>query len=492
MTHILFDPHATRPTTEAAHESMARVRLAQREWARSSVRDRAARMRGLRRALVARMDDIIETVHAEVGKPRMEGLVHEVFITAAHLENLERDAGRILRPERARSWPLIHKRAERWLEPYGVIGIIGPANFPFFLTAMPTFAALMAGNGVVLKPSERAPRTARLLESIVREAIPELPDIFMLLQGGGEMGAALVEAVPDKLVFIGSLDTGRRVASAAAERVIPLLLELGANDAGIVCEDGDAERAAAAIVWAATANTGQICMSVQRALVHERVYDRFVEQARQEMERIRFPEDVGELQAGGQLAAISELVRDAISRGARLLKGGVPARELPPLYPPTLLVDVDEGSALHRRELFGPVLAVTRVASDEDAVRIANASPFGLNASVWSKDAERARRIAARLRTGAVVINDVLSYMGMNLPYGGVGASGFGRLLGREGLLEFVRTKAVVTARPLLRREPYWYPYTRQRYELLRRAFSAVYGVGLKNRVRGLRRRKAD
>lgn len=486
MTNLL--PTDVMPTTasEAAAAAVLRAREAHRRWRAVPLPTRIARMRLLRRALIDRMDDIVETVHEEIGKPRSECVVHEVAVIAALLRFFQLEGQRTLARKRVSTWPLVHKTGEKWYEPFGVIGVIAPANFPFLLTALPTFSALMAGNTVVLKPSERVPRSARLLASLVRDAIPEHRDILMLLEGGAAEGQSLVRAGVDKLVFIGGIDAGRQVAALAAEQLTPLILELGANDVAVVCDDADLERAAAGTVWAATANTGQICMSLRRALVHASVYERFLQLAGAEMARIGMPEGAGALNAGGQVHRLEELVADARARGARILIGGTPVSQVPPIYPPTLIADAREECALHRREIFGPVLAVTSVEDDVDAVRIARLSPYGLNSSIWSRDTVRARMLAERLNCGAVVINDVMTNMGLPLPYGGTGFSGYGRLLGTEGLLEFVRTKSVVDSWLTLRREPYWYPYTQSRYRRLHRLVRATFAVGLAKRIRAI------
>jgi succinate-semialdehyde dehydrogenase / glutarate-semialdehyde dehydrogenase len=468
----------------AALQAVQRASAAQKLWSRRAPEERASRMRRLRAALLSRIDDVIEAANRDVGKPRTEGLMHEVVLTASLLRFLEREMPRVLRSRRVATWPFLHKSAVVRQEPYGVIGVISPANFPFFLAALPTLSALAAGNAVVLKPSERAPLTGRLLESIVREAMPEHPDLLMLLEGGAEEGEALIRSGVQKLVFIGGGSTGRRVAAVAAGELIPCVLELGANDVAIVRADADLERAAAGIVWAATANTGQVCMSMQRALVHADVYDEFVARAEVEMRRIRTPDDIGHLGAGGQLEVIERIVSDARSRGARVLVGGATLSIEPPIYPPTLIVDAGEECALHREEIFGPVLAVTPVADDGEALRLTESSSFGLSASIWSADAARARALARALRCGAVVINDVLANMGLAVPYGGVGSSGYGRLLGEEGLREFVRPKSIVGTRASLQREPYWYPYDVKRFRQLHRLVRATYDVGFMKRLR--------
>lgn len=467
--------------------AVARARGAQAEWGALSPRERARRMRPVRALLVRLLDEVVDAIHRDTGKPRTEALT-EAIITANLLRTLERRAPRVLRPRRVGSGAIVSKRGRKTYEPYGVVGVISPWNYPFLLPAIPVFDALFAGNAVVLKPSEVTPAAGRLLGALVREGVPGHPHLLEVVEGEGAVGAALVRSGVDKVAFIGSTEAGRRVAVAAAERLVPVVLELGANDVAIVCEDADVERAAAGIVWGAVANAGQVCISVERVLVAEPVYERFLSAAAEEIRRLRVGAEgegeVSRLIHPPQLRVVEEAVRDAVGKGARVVEGGRVLDPEGPVYAPTLLAGVGEDAALHRRETFGPVLPVTPVRSEEEAVRIANAGPFGLNASVWTGSASRARRIAGRLRAGAVTVNDALITFGMaELPYGGVGESGFGRLLGDEGLLEFSRTRSLVEPRFLLRRELYWFPYGEEKYRLLARLARLALGVGWRGRL---------
>jgi len=477
--------------TEASEvaAAVARARMAQGAWAALSPRARARRLVALRRVLVERLDDIVEVVQAETGKPRLEGLAHEVLIVANLLRTYERRAPALLAPRRVGSGLLVTKSGTKFYEPYGVIGVISPWNFPFSLPAIPTVSALFAGNAVVLKPSEVTPRSGALLGELVRQALPEFPDLVQVVEGAGEVGAALVRAPVDKLVFIGSEATGRRIMRDAAETLTPVLMELGSNDVAIVCEDANVERAAAGIVWGAVANAGQVCMATERALVAQAVYDPFVAAVRRELAALRLgrgPDaDVGPLIAENQGGILDGIVADAEQHGARVERPGGAAGD--GLYPPTLILDTSEAMLFHRTEAFGPLLPVLAVPDDAAAVRIARAGGFGLNASIWTRSRRRAERIAAALPTGSVMVNDVLANFGMSqLPYGGVGRSGFGRLQGDEGLLEFVRVKAVATSRIRFRREPFWFPYRAGTYRLARRLLGAWFAPGLAARLRAL------
>ncbi|HKP75260.1 MAG TPA: aldehyde dehydrogenase family protein, partial [Longimicrobiaceae bacterium] len=296
-------------------------------------------------------------------------------------------------------------------------------------------------------------------------------------------GAALVRGGVQKLAFIGSTETGKKVLAAAAETLTPVVLELGANDVAIVCEDADLERAAAGIVWGAMSNAGQVCMSVERALVPERVYDRFAAAVRREVEALRLTSgggeyDVGRLIFPPQREIVQRAVDDAVARGARVVAGGRVRSGDGPVYEPTLIVDATPEMALNTCETFGPVLPLVKVRDEDEAVRVANAGPYGLNASVWTKSKSRGRRIAGQLQAGMVMVNDVLMNFGIpELPYGGVKQSGFGRMMGDEGLLEFSQVKGVADTKVAFKRELFWFPYRPRQLALLKRITRLAFGT---------------
>ena len=462
--------------------AVERARKAQVAWGALSVRERVRRMRALRGLLVRRMDDVIAVVRAETGKPAVEALGHEVMIVAGLIKAYEKRAPRVLKPRRVGTGILVNKGGTKLQEPYGVIGIISPWNFPFSMPGIPTVAALFAGNSVVIKPSEVTPRTGALLAELAREAIPDHPELVQVVQGRGDAGAALVRAGVAKIAFIGSPATGRKILAGAAETLTPVVMELGANDVSIVCEDADLDRAAAGVVWGSMSNAGQVCMSVERALVPDRIYDRFAAAVRREMEALRVgggdDVDVGRLIFSPQRAIIQRTVDDAVAQGGRVVTGGRVASEEGPVYAPTLILDATPAMALNTSETFGPVLPLVRVKDEDEAVRLANAGPFGLNASVWTSSRAKGRRIAGRLQAGMVMINDVLINFGIpELPYGGVKQSGFGRMMGDEGLLEFSQVKAVADTRVALKRELFWFPYRPKQLAMLKRLTRIAFGT---------------
>ncbi|HEX6751807.1 MAG TPA: aldehyde dehydrogenase family protein [Longimicrobium sp.] len=475
-------PRAAPSADDAVHDAVARARAAQPAWAALTVRERARRMKALRGTLIRRMDDVIAVIREETGKPAVEAMGHEVLIVAGLIKAYEKRAPRVLRRKRVGTGILLNKGGTKLYEPYGVVGVISPWNFPFSMPGIPTVAALFAGNAVVIKPSEVTPRTGAMLAELAREAMPEHPDLVQVVQGAGDVGASLVRSGVEKIAFIGSPATGRKILAGAAETLTPVVMELGANDVTIVCEDADLERAAAGVVWGAISNAGQVCMSVERALVPECIYDRFAGAVEAEMRRLRVggtgEYDVGRLIFPPQREIIQHTVDDAVAQGARVVMGGEAVSDEGPVYAPTLIVDATPAMALNTRETFGPVLPLVRVKDEDEAVRIANAGPFGLNASVWTRSRAKGRRIARRLQAGMVMVNDVLINFGIpELPYGGVKQSGFGRMMGDEGLLEFSQVKAVADTRIAFPRELFWFPYGAKKLALLKRIARTVYGT---------------
>ena len=345
----------------------------------------------------------------------------------------------------------------------GVIGIIAPWNFPFHLAAFPAISALIAGNAVVVKPSEITPDAGELLRELFA-AVGLEGTVAHVVQGDGAVGAALCRADVDKLFFTGSLATGRKVMAAAAERPIPVELELGGKDAMIICEDAPLERAARACVWGGVMNAGQMCVSVERVLVADAVHDRFVALVDEELARVRMgssgEDDIGPMVTADQRAIVERHVDDARALGATVVRGGSrPALE-GCFYAPTLITGVTEAMEIYREETFGPVLPVIRVADEDEAVRLANDHKYGLTASVWTRSARRGLALASRVEAGHVNVNDLVASVGNPaLPFGGVKASGFGRYHGDEGLLTFCHQRAIMAQRAWMPREPYWFPY---------------------------------
>lgn len=464
------EPATGRPLGEVPIHDMASVREAveaargaQRRWAELAPRERRRALMGLHRILGARAGELADLVHAETGKPEVEAL-SEVVVVLDHLAHVARIAPRELRRRRVSPGWMFWKGASMVREPWGVVGVIAPWNFPLVLTAEPTITALAAGNAVVVKPSEYTPFSALRLLELVREAgLPQ--GVVQVVTGGGATGDALVRSGVDRIVFVGSSATGRRVMSAAAEGLVPVTLELGGKDAAIVLEDADLDRAARGIVWGAFYNAGQACLSVERVYVVDSVHDALVTRVAARARELRAGwgpgTDVGPMVTPFQVRTVEEHLTDALNRGARIVAGGGRTDPASNTLLPTVLVNVDERMKVLREETFGPLLPVMRVRDQEEALARVNEGNYGLFASVWTGDRRRGEELARRIRAGGVSVNDVISHWAVpGLAMGGVGESGFGRARGAEGLREMSRVKSILVDRGGLTREPWWFPYS--------------------------------
>jgi acyl-CoA reductase-like NAD-dependent aldehyde dehydrogenase len=424
--------------------AVARAREAARWWADLGYAGRRQRLLRYRSVLATRLGELAALVRREGGKPEAEAIV-EAGAAIDHIAWAATHARQVLGQRKVRSSLLMAEHAA-YLEylPYGVIGVIGPWNYPVLTPVGSIGYALAAGNAVVFKPSEYTPAVGQWLVDRFAEVVPEQP-VLQIVYGTGEVGAALCRSGVDKLAFTGSTATGRKVMAACAETLTPVLLECGGKDAMIVEADANLDAAASACVWGGMTNAGQTCVGIERVYVAEAVYDdflaRLVDRARQLKVGIGDDADFGPITMPGQIDVIRRHIDDAIASGGRAVLGG-PEAVQPPYVKPTILVDVPEDSTAVREETFGPTLTVTRVRDGDEGVDRANASRYGLGGSVFSRS--RGMELARRLRSGMTSVNATLAFAGLpNLPFGGVGDSGFGRIHGADGLREFSRPKAI-------------------------------------------------
>ena len=463
---VLGELDSAGPTEVRA--AVARAHAAQLEWDAWGIHNRVKVMRRFQQILLAHKTDIARRITQEAGKPLVEALLTEVLVVLDATRFLIENAFAILREEKLTHGNLAMKtKSGRILrEPYGVVGIISPWNYPFSIPATEALAALVAGNAVVLKPSELTPLIALELQALLREAgVPD--DIFQVLPGDGETGAALVRSEISKLIFTGSVTTGRRIAQVAAERLLPVVLELGGKDPMIVLEDADIDVASSGAVWGAFMNAGQTCLSVERCYVHQSLYSVFLEACAEKVRKLRVghgidpASEIGPMIHERQVRVVETQIEDAKQRGARVLVGGTRLRELgPTFFAPTVLADVDHNMRVMQEETFGPVLPVTPFREETEAVRRANDSDFGLAASIWTRDRARGERLARQINAGTVMVNDAVSCFSISeAPHGGVKASGLGRTHGRWGLEEMVRVKYVDSDRLPRIKKIWWFGY---------------------------------
>jgi len=442
-----------RHTADDVIAAVRRARAAQPAWAARPFRERARVYTRFHDLILDRQAELFDVIQSESGKSRRDAFV-ELFAVASEARYYTSHGGRFLRPRRVKSGIPLRDRSMVVYQPVGVVGIISPWNFPFILSMCDAIPALLAGNGVIIKPSSQTPLTAlwgyRLL---VECGMPE--DLMQIVTGpAAELANALVDHV-DFLMFTGSTDVGRKMAVRAARRLIPFSMELGGKNAAIVLPDADLKHAARVIIEGTFNNTGQMCIAFERAFVHEAIYGPFVEELVRQVGTLRlgtdrnFNCDVGSLVSREQLDTVQSYVQDAVSKGATVLAGGKARPDLGPyFYEPTLLTDVTAGMMLHAEETFGPVLAIYRVASEEEAIRLANDSRYGLHAAVLCGNRRHGEQVARRLQSGSVCVND--SYMNwavMDGPMGGFKESGIGRRHGPEGIRKFCEPQIIITNR---------------------------------------------
>src|SRR5262245_32381595 len=412
--------------------ALTRARQAYRAWSTLSIKERARVLLAARDGFISEREELIGLLCAETGKPRLEAIVEITYVCDV-LTFYAKQGRRFLADQRVKPHLLRNKKVTVHYRPRGVIGMITPWNFPLILTIGESIPALMAGNTVIIKPSEWTPliamRGAGLLHSTFNAC--GLPaDILQILNGRGETGAALVDEA-DMIAFTGSVRTGKIVAERAARRLVPLSLELGGKDPMIVLRDADLERAANAAVWGAFTNSGQVCISVERVYVEDAIADEFTRRVVEKTRALRQGSDVGEVETRvdvgamtypKQVETVEDHIADARLRGARILTGGQRNPNLSGRYfEPTVLSDVNHSMKVMTEETFGPVLPIMRVRDEDEALRLANDSRYGLNASVFTRDKAKGERIAAQVEAGITCVNDVIAGFGVtDAPSGGL------------------------------------------------------------------------
>jgi succinate-semialdehyde dehydrogenase/glutarate-semialdehyde dehydrogenase len=506
-------------------EAVTKAAAAQIRWATTPVRERMRLLGRFAELLCEQKDSVARVISREAGKPEAEALSTEVMVVLDTVKYLQNHVPAFLKPEPVpHGNPVMKLKSGTLLrEPYGVIGIISPWNYPFNLPSIQTLTALVTGNAVVLKPSEFTPYSSLELEKLLRAAGLD-PDLLQVITGDGAAGAALLAANVQKIIFTGSVATGKRVAQAAAGRLLPVVLELGGKDPMIVLEDADIDVASSAAVWGAFMNAGQTCLSVERCYVQEKIYPKFLEKCVEKTNKLRVgsssrvssagegacgpthaksarsgdpgpvPQDSGESEIDlgpmiheRQLSIVQSHVDDAVARGARLLAGGKALTQLGPnFFAPTILADVDHSMKIMREETFGPVLPVRSFKTEDEAVALANDSEYGLAACIFTNDRKRGEALARRVQAGTVMVNDVLTCFGISeAPHGGIKASGIGRTHGRFGLEEMVWPKYVDSDRMPRMKKLWWYGYGPAFGQQMGGFIELLFAKGLIKRLRG-------
>jgi acyl-CoA reductase-like NAD-dependent aldehyde dehydrogenase len=461
-------PDLKDATVDEVNKAVATSRECFSKWSKLTIRERVLYLRKVRKEIANSIDEIVDVIVADTGKIPVEALVNEILVTLELIKWYENNVDRILGNQRVSTGLLMaHKRGEIRYQPLGVVGIISPWNYPLTLSMGPIMAALFAGNTVVVKPSEVTPHVGIKVGEIfkrVGQKYGEFENLVQVVVGSGFVGEYLVRSGVDKVAFTGSVKTGKHVMAVASETLTPVVLELGGKDPMVVLEDANIDRAARGAVWGAFTNSGQTCMAVERVYVHEKIFDKFVEKVVDLTSKLRQGEgsgmDLGAMTWQRQTDIVKRHLKDAVDRGAKVLVGGedviVNSRAS---ISPAVLVDVDHTMDIMTQETFGPVLPIMKFKDDEEGLKLANDSVYGLNSSVWSKNSTRIEYFVRNMQAGNVCVNDTMvSYAISALPFGGVRESGIGRTHGEEGLREMSQIKSVAYDRFNLKTEIQWMP----------------------------------
>lgn len=468
-------------------EAYARARKFAPKVAEMSPRQRAEYCKKLQYYIAENRESILDRVIAETGKSRFDALSSEIFATLDVIHYYSLHGPKLLKDRKLPfSLAFMGKTSKIYYEPLGVVLVISPWNYPFYQAVVPLVNAFIAGNAVVYKPSEVTPLKGLVEEVLEKSGFPA--EAMQIVYGGKEVGQRLVEFGADKIFFTGSRNTGKKIMEAAAKKLTPVELELGGKDPMIVFEDVNIERTVNGALWGALTACGQSCTSVERLYVHQSIFEPFKKTLEEKLVKLRTAVpgeevvknlnlDVGTMTAKFQSAIVSEQVAAAVHAGAAIY---MPRDHYSDLHlSPVLLTRVTHQMEVMVEETFGPVLPMTSFKTEAEAVEMANDSPYGLSASVWSKDLVRAERVARAIKTGNVSINNVM-YTEANpgLPFGGTKDSGFGRYKGEYGLYTFCNVKSVLIDQQSNKIEPHWYPYTPEKYAALSKLIDGMFSRG--------------
>jgi succinate-semialdehyde dehydrogenase/glutarate-semialdehyde dehydrogenase len=484
-------------SVEELKHIISRARAAQESWAALSVKERVKYMLRVRDYLTDRAEEIAEVISRDNGKTRVDALATEVLPAAMAVNYYTKKAKTFLKIRRIfpGSILLLNKLSKIIRIPYGVVGVISPWNYPFAIPFSEVVMGLLAGNAVVVKTASETQMVGRALEQCFLEA--EFPQGILnyVNMPGRQAGSAFLNNGIDKLFFTGSVAVGKQLMCEAAETLTPVVLELGGNDAMLVCEDADLYRAASGAVWAGLQNSGQSCGGVERIYVHEKVYELFLELLKEKVEGLRlgydqnFDMDIGAMTTERQVSTVKQHLEDGLGKGAVIYaQSPQPEDEgTGNILPAMILTEVSHEMLLMREETFGPILGVMKVKDMDEAVALANDSHLGLSGSVWSRNRTSAEKLALRLQTGTVMINDHLMSHGLaETPWGGMKQSGIGRTHGGIGFDEMTQPQVIVhDILPFVRQNIWWHPHGKKIYRGLLGAVRFLYSRSLWQRAKG-------
>jgi len=475
-------------TDRQISNAFSKAKDVSQQWKDLSIKKRCGYLKNLRKEIVERKDELVEAIKLDTGKPDVEALMSDVLATLTMIRYYEENTEKIMKTEK-RKTPLEYPKNSSYVDyiPIGVVAIISPWNYPFQLSVVPSITALAAGNTVVLKPSEITPITGEKIENFFSKAgFPK--GVFQVLQGGGKVGEQMIEEKPDKVFFTGGIETGKKVMKKASDHLISVELELGGNDAMIVFEDADLDRAVKGAVYGSLANAGQLCVAVERIYVQESIEKGFTQKILEEIENIDIGTErdveIGPMILEKQIDVVKKHVDDALEKGADLL---TEMRREDNFLHPIVFKDVTHDMKIVQEETFGPTIPIMSFKAEEEAIELANDTQYGLNASVWTQNKRKAKRVVSQLETGNCYVNDAVKNIGSPyLPFGGVKNSGIGRYHGPEGLISFTETRSVMINKNE-GDELNWFPYDKELYDDIRDLIDAKHGdVGLLKKVKTL------
>lgn len=473
------------PSIASLQKIMATAREMQPIIRAMSLEDRLKEVDKIMDYVLNNSDFILDRIIEETGKSRTDAFAAEVFEVCDVIDVYKKMAPKVLKDQNV-PVPifLMGKKAQQWREPLGTIMVVTPWNFPFYQVIVPALMAFIAGNSVIVKPSEVTPLKPLWDDFFAKSGF--LKDAIQVVTGGKDTGAQLIAMRPDKVHFTGSVRTGKKIMSICAEQLIPVDLELGGKDPSIVFDDVNLDRTVNGVMWGAFTNAGQNCTGIERLYVQEGIYEKFVAELVDKTKKLKTshpgrdtssPEDcdVGAITAPFQVSIIEDHINDAIAKGARLLCGGIQSPGSHHI-PPTIFDNCTPEMKIASEETFGPTIAIMKFKTEEEAIRMANDSPYGLGASVWTSDMKRGERVARALVVGNVCINNhMINEANPHLPFGGVKDSGIGRFKGEDGLLTFCNLKSVIIEKQSDMIDPHWYPYTKEKATLLRNLMDSYF-----------------